>query len=404
MTSKSSIDDLAIFGGTPAFAEKLHVGRPNLGDREGLLRRLDDILDRRWLTNKGPYVQEFEREIEKLHGVAHCIATCNGTVALEIAIRAMGMTGEAIVPAFTFVATAHALQWQQIEPVFCDVDPVRCTLDPDAVARAITPRTSGIVGVHLWGRACDVQGLQAVADAHGLPLLFDASHALGCSSGGKMIGGFGRAEVFSFHATKVLNTFEGGAIVTDDDELAARIRLMKNFGFSGLDNVVYVGTNGKMNEIAAAMGLTGLETLDRTISVNHDHYERYGAGLRSVPGVELITYDEGEQNNYHYVVLQIDEAQAGLSRDELMAVLHAENVVARRYFYPGCHRMEPYRSLYPADRFELPETEKLAQRVLCLPTGTAVGPADVERVCDLISFAVGHAGEIRGRGKDALRP
>ena len=180
---------------------------------------------------------------------------CNATVALEIAIRAMGMSGEVIVPSFTFVATAHALQWQEITPVFCDIDPRTHNLDPNRIEEMITPRTTGIIGVHVWGRPCAVDALAEIAQRRHLKLLFDAAHAFGCSYQGQMIGNFGDAEVFSFHATKFFNTFEGGAVVTNDDELAAKMRLMKNFGFHGYDNVIYVGTNGKMSEVSAAMGL-----------------------------------------------------------------------------------------------------------------------------------------------------
>ncbi|HEX7488672.1 MAG TPA: aminotransferase class I/II-fold pyridoxal phosphate-dependent enzyme, partial [Anaeromyxobacteraceae bacterium] len=228
--AKDEVGDFALLGGSPLFERPLHVGQPNLGDREQLHRLLDGILDRRWLTNHGPLVTELEARLAKLMGVGHCIAMCNGTVALEIAIRALGLKGEVIVPSFTFVATAHALQWQEITPIFCDVDPRTHTLDPDRVERVISSRTSGILGVHVWGRPCDVEGLSEVARRHRLALLFDAAHAFGVSRRGRMIGNFGDCEVFSFHATKFFNTFEGGAITTDDDDIARRCRLMRNFG------------------------------------------------------------------------------------------------------------------------------------------------------------------------------
>ena len=261
--AKRELSDLAIFGGMPMFDAPLHVGRPNLGDRTRLLERINDALDRRWLTNRGHYVQEFEARIAEFAGVQHCIATCNGAVGLEIGIRALELTGEVLVPAFTFVATPHALQWQGITPVFVDVDPHTHLIDLDSVRRAITPRTSGILAVHLWGQVCDAAGLQQIADEHGLKLLFDAAHALGCASDQGSVGTFGALEVFSFHATKFVNSLEGGAIVTNDDDLARKVRLMKNFGFLGFDNVGYVGTNGKMNEFSAAMGLTSLESMRR---------------------------------------------------------------------------------------------------------------------------------------------
>jgi dTDP-4-amino-4,6-dideoxygalactose transaminase len=394
---KNSLADLAVFGAPPAFAEKLHVGRPNIGRRESLFARMNDLLDRRWLTNNGPFVQEFEQRVAEFVGVKHCVAMCNATIALEIAVRALGLTGEVIVPSFTFVATAHALQWQEITPVFCDVDPETHTLDPRQVERMITPRTSGVIAVHLWGRLCETEGLAEVCRRRNLRLLYDAAHAFGSSRGGRMAGGFGDAEVFSFHATKFFNTFEGGAVTTDDDDLAARMRLMKNFGFAGYDNVIYIGTNGKMSEVSAAMGLTSFESLEEFIAVNRRNYDLYRAGTADLPGVRMTIYDEHERNNYQYIVLEVDEDLAGISRDELVSILWAENVIARRYFYPGCHRMEPYRSYYPHAGLLLPETEALCQRVLLLPTGTAVGEDEIEEICRIIRLAVEGSAEVRER-------
>jgi dTDP-4-amino-4,6-dideoxygalactose transaminase len=391
---KARLDDLAIFGGAPAFQDKLYVGRPNLGDRARFLERLNDLLDRRWLTNAGPYVQEFERRIADLLGVRHCVAMCNATVALEIATRAAGFAGEVIVPSFTFVATAHALQWQGITPVFCDIDPRTHNIDPNQVERLITPRTTGIIGVHLWGRACDVDRLTDIAGRHNLTLLFDAAHAFGCSYKGRMIGNLGLAEVFSFHATKFFNTFEGGAVVTNDDDLAARIRLMKNFGFAGYDNVVYIGTNGKMSEVSAAMGLTSLESLDEFIAANRRNYRQYRQELANVPGLTLLDYDESDKCNYQYIVLEVDEDVTRISRDHLQQVLWAENALARRYFYPGCHRMEPYRSYFPNAGLLLPETERLVNRVLSLPTGAAVGSDEIGAIGHIIRLVCAHGAEV----------
>lgn len=394
---KHALTDLARFGGRPAFAEPLHVGRPTLGDRARLMERINTALDRRWFTNNGPYVNEFERTIEQMLGVPHCIATCNGTVALELAIRACGLSGEVIVPAFTFIATAHALQWQGITPVFVDIDERTRTLDPVRVEAAISHRTTGIIGVHLWGRPCDVDRLSAIAAARDLTLLFDAAHALGCTYRGRPIGNFGKAEVFSFHATKFVSTFEGGAIVTHDDDLAKRIRLMKNFGFAGYDDVVYVGTNGKMSEVSAAMGLTSLESMDDFMAANRRNTEAYAGGLAGVNGLKVLPAADGERSNYQYLVVDIEPAAFGLSRDELQQLLWAENVLARRYFFPGCHRMEPYRSLVPPERWTLPVTERLVTRVLALPTGAAVSVAEIKTVCELVRFVAASAGEIRAR-------
>jgi dTDP-4-amino-4,6-dideoxygalactose transaminase len=381
---QKSLEGLGFFGGMPLFKDKLHVGRPNIGNRDRFLARINDIFDRRWLTNNGIYVQEFEQRIAELVGVKHCIATCNATIALEIAIRAAGLKGEVIIPSFTFVATAHSLQWQEITPVFCDVDPHTHNIDPLQLEQAITPRTTGIIGVHLWGRPCNVDALTRIAQNHNLKLMFDASHAFGCSTKGQMVGSFGDAEVFSFHATKFLNAFEGGAIVTNNDELASKIRLMKNFGFAGNDNVVHIGTNGKMHEASAAMGLTGLESLDEFIDTNHQNYKHYQKQLANIPGVKLTIYDENEKNNYQYIVLEIDELKFGVTRDKLIEVLSAENIMARRYFYPGCHKMEPYRSYFPYNKTLFPETDRLSLKIISLPTGTAVNLSDISNICQIV--------------------
>jgi dTDP-4-amino-4,6-dideoxygalactose transaminase len=373
----------------------LHVGRPNVGNEDRLFARFREILDRRYFTNNGPCVQELEAKIAQYAGVRHCVAMCNATIALEIATRALGMAGEVVVPSLTFIATAHALQWQGITPVFADIAPGTHHLDPESVERVLTPRTTGIIGVHLWGEACDIEGLADLARRRDLKLLFDSAHAFGCSHRGKMIGGFGAAEVFSFHATKFFNSFEGGAVVTDDDDLADRMRLMRNFGFAGYDRVIYPGTNGKMSEICAAMGLTSLESLDQFIAVNRSHYHLYRSLLGGLPGIKLFTYNELEKRNYQYIVLEVDPAEAGLSRDELIAVLVAENVNARRYFWPGCHRMEPYSSYYPNSYLLLPETELVACRLLSLPTGTAVNEDQVRTIASILKTALAFPKDVR---------
>jgi dTDP-4-amino-4,6-dideoxygalactose transaminase len=396
-SAKPQLQELAIFGNAPAFAEKVHVGRPNTGNRERLLARINDMLDRSWFTNNGPYVQEFEAKVAEFAGVRQCVAVCNATVALEIAIRALGLTGEVIVPSFTFVATAHALQWQEITPVFCDIDPRTHTIDAAQVEKMITPRTTGIIGVHTWGRACDIGALEAIARRRSLQLLFDAAHAFACTHKGKPIGGFGRCEVFSFHATKFFNTFEGGAVLTNDDDLAEKMRLMRNFGFHGYDNVIYIGTNGKMTEVCAAMGLTSLESVDEFMRTNRRNYQAYRRGLDGIPGIDLMHYDESERANYQYIVLEVDEREAGLPRDALVEVLFAENVLARRYFFPGCHRMEPYRSCFPHAALVLPETEALCRRVMVLPNGTSVDEQVVGKICRVVQRAVASAEAVMAR-------
>lgn len=376
---------LALFSGKPTFAKPLHVGRPNLGDREAFLRRVNDIFDRRWLSNDGPLLREFEQRVADLVGVKHCVAMCNATIALEIAIRALDLRGEVIVPSYTFIATAHALQWQEITPVFADMDPATHNIAAETIERLITPRTTGIIGVHVWGRPCNTEAIEEIAGKHKLKVMYDAAHAFGCSRHGRMVGGFGACEVFSFHATKFINCFEGGAVVTNDESLAAKMRLMRNFGFSGYDRVIYLGTNGKMTEICAAMGLTSLEAMEEVIAVNRRNYEAYCNGLRGLSGVSVIQYSMTERNNYQYVVVEIDPHLSPLTRDELVAVLHAENVLARKYFWPGCHRMEPYRSLQPNASLLLPESERVADRIMLMPTGQTISCSEIQMICGIIS-------------------
>jgi dTDP-4-amino-4,6-dideoxygalactose transaminase len=372
----------------PESKPTLHVGRPNIGSRPRLLSRIADIVDRGCLSNNGPMVLEFEQRVAEYVGVRHCVAMCNATVALEILVRALELTGEVIVPSNTFVATAHALEWQRITPVFCDIDPATHNLDPSRIEELITPRTTGIIGVHLWGRPCPIEELTELAARRGLTLIFDAAHAFGCSQGGRMIGGFGAAEVFSFHATKFLNSGEGGAVVTNSDDLAAKLRLMRNFGFSGYDNVIYLGTNGKMHELSAALGITNFESLESFLEVNYRNYKLYERLLQQLPGVQLIAYDERERCNYQYIVLEVEEEHAGVSRDRLIELLTAERILARRYFYPGCHGMEPYRSFTPSARYWLPQTESLLRKIIVLPTGVSIGVDEVARVCGILRHAV----------------
>lgn len=388
---------LAIAGGQPLFSEPLHVGRPNIGDRERFLRRIEDILDRRWFTNDGPVVRELEKRVCEITGVKHCVTMCNATIALEIAIRALDLRGEVIVPSYTFVATAHALQWQEITPVFADIDPATLNMDPECLHRLVTPRTTGIIGVHVWGRPCNTVAIEAFAQNHQLKVMFDAAHAFGCSHHGKMIGNFGQCEVLSFHATKFLNSFEGGAIVTNDEALAQKVRLMRNFGFAGFDRVIYLGTNGKMTEVCAAMGLTSLESMEEVIQLNRDNYEEYKTQLKGLTGIHLIDYASPDKRNYHYVVVQVDSQASPLSRDELVEVLHAENVLARKYFWPGCHRMQPYRALFPNAHLLLPNTERCAAEVMVLPTGQCASKSDIHLVCDIVRTALEQAADVKRR-------
>ncbi len=376
--------DLAVNGALPLFAESVHVGRPNIGSREMFNRLADEMFSRNWLSNDGPILKRLESAICAFLGAKHCVAMCNGTVALEIAIRALDLRGEVIVPSYTFIATAHALQWQEITPVFADIDASTHTLDPAAVREMITPRTTGILGVHLWGRAAPINELEIIGREHGLRVMYDASHAFGCTSGGVKFGNFGECEVFSFHATKFFHTFEGGAVVTNNGELAEKLRLMRNFGFAGYDNVIYPGTNGKLTEIAAAMGLANLVNLEEFITINRRNYHAYQLGLEGITGLQLLPFDPDETNNFQYIVVEV-MPEFPVSRDRIVDVLHAENILARKYFWPGCHNMQPYRSYYPHAGLVLSNTKRVADRVIVLPTGSVVSAADVASICSVLA-------------------
>jgi dTDP-4-amino-4,6-dideoxygalactose transaminase len=367
-----------------AAREPLYVGKPNLGRRSSFITRVKKIWATKRLSNNGPMVQEFEKQVAEIIGVRHAVAICNATAAIEIACHALGLKGEVILPSYTFVATAHALQWQGIKPVFCDMDPATHNINPAKIERLISPKTTGIVGVHLWGRACDTDAIEKIASKHKLRVMYDASHAFGCSHRGRMIGSFGECEVFSFHATKFINCLEGGVVATNNGKLAYQMRMMTNFGFTGYDQVEYLGINGKMNEISAAMGLTNLEAMDEILEVNRRNYHAYKKHLTGIPGVFLLEYDSKERNNFQYVILEVNPASCPKSRDKIVEILHLNNVIARKYFWPGCHRMQPYRTLYPAASENLPITEKVSGNIIVLPTGQQLDSQEVRKTCLLI--------------------
>lgn len=372
-------------GGAPEyFTHPLHVGFPGLGDRSAFNGHMRRILDSRWFTNNGVFVQEFERQICQRWGVGHAVAVTNGTLALMLACKALDLHGEVIMPALTFAGTAHALHWQGLKPVFADVDLRTGLLSPAAVEAAITPRTSAILGVHLWGRVCPTDALRAVAKRHGLRLFFDASHAADCSQGATFVGNFGDCECFSLHATNVLHSFEGGLITTSDGELAQRLRLLRNFGICGEDSYEGPGINAKMTEPCAAMGLANLETLDQLTARNRLVHEAYVEGLRQMPGIEVMPYEGTSRANCHSMVIRV-LPEFGLSRDMLHVWLTGHNVWARRQYWPGCHRLEPYaRECRGSD---LPYTDLLCAQCLALPCGAQVVEDYVSQVCALIGQA-----------------
>lgn len=360
----------------------LHVGRPNIGDAEAFLASARDILVSSWLTNNGVYVQRLEEELQQYLGVKHVVAVCNGTLGLQILLSAaIERVGEIIVPDFTFIATAQAVSAAGHRVVVADVDEGNHCLSPAAVERLIGPDTVGILGVHLWGNQCFVEEFREIADRHNIKLLFDAAHAFGSRFKGRAIGGFGDAEVFSFHATKVFNTFEGGAIVTNDDELAARCRKMRNFGFVGTDNVECLGTNAKMTEISAAMGLVNLRQVDQFIADNRRNYVLFKKYENRIPGLKVLEPGAGMESNHHYVVARVDEVAFGASRDQIVDALWSHGVRARRYFYPGVSKTPPYQWLQNAP---VPVSQDLCQTLIIFPTGPSVTEEDVERIASVL--------------------
>lgn len=376
---------LAILGGNPAFQRPLHVGRPNIGDRKRFFATLDQVFDDRWFTNDGPITRAFEAEIAAEVGARRCVAVANGTLALQLLVRALSLTGEVILPSFTFISTATALSWEGVTPVFCDLSPASHMIDAGCAEALVTERTSAILGVHLWGGLCDHEALEDLARRSGIPLIYDGAHALGAKLAGRGPGGLGKATILSFHATKIVNAFEGGAIVTDDEALAERLTLLRNFGFTGPDSVVALGINAKMNEASAAMGLNTLRDLKETIALNHDRYARYKAGFEGLRHLHLVA-DPPPQvvPNRHYLVAEVDQS-GPLNRDQLQAVLEAEGILARRYFYPGCHRSAPYAG--QAERVALPQTEALCARILQFPTGPTLSNEDIDRIAQVVAAA-----------------
>lgn len=358
----------------------LHVGQLNPPNRAALRAAFDGIFDREYYTNHGPLVREFERRIETYLGVSHAICTVNGTAALMVAVSAMDLSGDVVTPAFTFPATAQALSYAGLTPVFCDIDPVTHSISPSTVAAALTPRTSAILGVHMWGRLCDVEGLSEVADRAGAKLMFDAAHAFGCGRGGRMAGRFGAFEVFSFHATKILNCTEGGCITTDDDALADAFRTARNFHEQETFCETPLRINAKMSEAQAAFGILALDALDGLIEENRARYERYRRALADIAGVRVFAFEETARNNFQYVVAEIDEDEFGSDRDVLMDALKARGVIARRYFSPGMHQAYPYDER----PWTLPETDRLCTRVLQVPSGAAIDENEIDRVVGII--------------------
>jgi len=358
------------------------VTKPSLPPLEEYTELLREIWENKWLTNNGPFHQKFERALAEHLGVKHISLFCNGTIALQVGLEAMGVTGEVITTPFTFAATAHAIHHAGCQPVFCDIDPKSCNIDAKKIEALITPDTSCIMPVHVYGIHCDTEAIQRIADKYALKVFYDAAHAFGVEEQGESVLTHGNLSMVSFHATKVFNTVEGGALVTDDPGLKQRIDRLRNFGFVNETTVAGPGTNGKMNELQAAYGLLQLKYIDAEIEKCHRIAERYRTRLAGVRGIRLLEVPECVQHNAAYFPVFIDEVEYGMSRDALYEKLRKHGIHARRYFYPLVSSFECYSD---ALRGSLSEAEKIAEQVICLPIYGGLSESEQERVFGVLA-------------------
>lgn len=362
-----------------------YVTQPFMPPLEEFIPYLERIWRNKWLTNAGPLHEELEAELARHLGVGHVSLTANGTIALMIALQRLDLHGEVITTPFSFVATSNALLWNGLTPVFADIDPTTCNLDPDAVEAAITPRTAAILPVHCFGQPCDVRRLQAIADRHGLPILYDAAHAFGVRQGGESILRQGTLSTLSFHATKVFNTFEGGAIVSPDRDDGRRLGSLRNFGFIDDTQVGAIGMNGKMSEVQAAFGLLQLKHLPEAIARRRRISERYHHALRGIDGITLFPYAPDVEANHAYFPILVDTPYP-LSRDALHASLQSRGISARRYFYPLISDMPAYRGRTDVHPM-LPHATRVADSVLCLPIFPDLDSGVLDIIIDTIITA-----------------
>ena len=364
--------------------ELITVTSPLLPDLDELNVLLKDIWNRKWITNNGHYHQELEKALCEYLKVPYISLFTNGTLPLITALQALRVTGEVITTPYSFVATTHSLWWNGIKPVFVDIDPATGNIDPDKIEAAITPRTTAIMPVHVYGKPCDTARIQEIADKYGLKVIYDAAHAFGVEVDGESVLTAGDMSTLSFHATKVYNTIEGGALVMHDAQTKKRIDYLKNFGFAGETEVVAPGINSKMDEVRSAYGLLNLKQVDRAIEARHQVAVKYRAALRDVPGITFFDDMPGVRHNYSYFPIFVDAERYGMSRDELYFKMKEHNVLGRRYFYPLISTFSTYRGLDSATRENLPNAYRMADEVICLPMHHALTEEDVERVINEI--------------------
>ncbi|MCK2084377.1 DegT/DnrJ/EryC1/StrS family aminotransferase [Aeromonas sp. 3925] len=360
------------------------VTQPFLPDLNEFIPYLEQIWDNRWLTNNGPFHQELEAKLAEYLGVEYVSLFNNATIALITALQAMRIHGEVITTPYSFVATSHSIMWNGLEPVFVDIDPTTFNIDPAKIEAVITPRTTAIMPVHCYSNPCDVEAIQKIADNYGLKVIYDAAHAFGVNYKGESLLKWGDLSILSFHATKVFNTFEGGAIISPDAKTKQRIDRLKNFGIADELTVTAPGINGKMSEINAAFGLVQLKHIDQAMAQRQAVDARYRAELADVTGITMYQHDSNANSNFSYFPILV-EAEYPLSRDDLYEKLKANGILSRRYFYPLISNMPMYRGLLSADTAHLPQANALAEKVLCLPIYADLDKEAINIIVKLIS-------------------
>lgn len=367
-------------------AEKqITVTSPLMPSLEEFNVYLENIWKRKWITNNGYYHKELEKALCEYLGVPYISLFTNGTLPLIIALQALRITGEVITTPFSFVATTHSLWWNGIKPVFVDIDPVTCNLDPEKIEAAITPRTTAIMPVHVYGNPCDTKRIQDIADKYGLKVIYDAAHAFGVKVNGESVLNAGDMSTLSFHATKVYNTIEGGALVMHDEQTKKRIDYLKNFGFAGETEVVAPGINSKMDEMRAAYGLLNLKQVDKAIEWRKHVADLYRAALKDVEGITFFNDIPGVTHNYAYFPIFVDAEKYGMTRDELYFKMKEHNVLSRRYFYPLISSFSTYRGLESANKDNLPVATEKAEQVICLPMYYGLSDEDIERILKMLN-------------------
>ncbi len=362
----------------------IYVTSPTLPPLEDFIKYLEEIWESKWLTNDGSFHREFESKLAKFLGVKYLSLMNNGTLALIIALQELKITGEVITTPYSFVATTHALWWNGIKPVFADIIPGQCNIDPEKIEAAITAKTTAIVPVHVYGHPCDVEKIQEVADTYGLKIIYDAAPAFSVKIKDNSILDYGDLSILSFHATKAFNTIEGGAIICHDEKSKMRIDYLKNFGFAGETTVVAPGINAKMNELQAAYGLLQLKTINENILKRKKVDLLYRKLLKNVPGITLSEFGKDVQYNYAYFPLFVEEKIYGMSRDDLYNKLKENNIFSRRYYYPLISNFSAYRGLDSAKIENLPIANKMSDQVICLPIYSDLAEEDIERIINIL--------------------